>query len=272
MTFPLFRCIIYCSLKIHIFARAKRFFLGGSTFKWKRSFLALANSRRESLATVKVHKEKSTMSHKQIAEFHAAILQSLPELNSAEMQGWIGPSRHILRSGFSFLKLKLQSSEVDVPVTYLRRIFADEVITLDATDGTKTITQAKSIFTGYLDADFAKWQLDVPAVPTSATPVHVMEMTKDGTFQELFGSLGQPLEALCLTQHQIINFVVKHRAWLREDGYGTFFLFKVGDKFFVANVCVSSVGRLEAYVYRLSDGYVWSVVCRHRLVFPQLVV
>lgn len=40
----------------------------------------------------------------QIAEFHAAVLQNLPELTPAEMQEWIGPSRSTLRSGLMFLK------------------------------------------------------------------------------------------------------------------------------------------------------------------------
>jgi len=43
----------------------------------------------------------------QIAEFYAAVLQSLPELSPAEMQEWIGPSRSTLRSGLSFLSLGL---------------------------------------------------------------------------------------------------------------------------------------------------------------------
>lgn len=46
---------------------------------------------------------------KQIAEFHAAVLQGLPELTSAEMQEWIGPSRSTLRSGLSFLSLGMIS-------------------------------------------------------------------------------------------------------------------------------------------------------------------
>lgn len=33
----------------------------------------------------------------QIAEFHAAILQNLPELGSEEMQKWIGPNRSLLK-------------------------------------------------------------------------------------------------------------------------------------------------------------------------------
>lgn len=48
----------------------------------------------------------------QIAEFHAAILQNLPELGSEEMQKWIGPNRSSLRT---ILAQTLVSTSVQYP-------------------------------------------------------------------------------------------------------------------------------------------------------------
>jgi hypothetical protein len=82
--------------------------------------------------------------------------------------------------------------------------------------------------------------------------------------------MSDDLNKLVMTQSQIIQFVQKHRKWLRTDGYATFFLFKVGDEFFVADVFFNDDGRLEVYVYRFSDDDVWRAEVRHRIVIPQL--
>jgi hypothetical protein len=64
--------------------------------------------------------------------------------------------------------------------------------------------------------------------------------------------------------------VQKHRKWLRTDGYGTFFLLKVGNEFFVELVHVVSGGLLEARVRRFLHAYVWRAEYRRRFVLPQL--
>jgi hypothetical protein len=99
--------------------------------------------------------------------------------------------------------------------------------------------------------------------------VQVYEMIKDGTFEKIYGRFDNNLDTMCLTQGQIIGFVKKYRNWLRTDGYGTFFLFKVGTEFFVANVFFGS-GGLYVHVYRSSHVSVWSADDRHRFVLPQL--
>ncbi|MCR4279879.1 MAG: hypothetical protein NUV82_00430 [Candidatus Komeilibacteria bacterium] len=86
----------------------------------------------------------------------------------------------------------------------------------------------------------------------------------------MFGSLGADLDRLCLTQHQIKKLCKKHANWLRADGYGTFFLFKVEDRYFVARVRVYSDG-LYPYVHLLEYDAVWHGEYRYRVVSPQLV-
>jgi len=151
----------------------------------------------------------------------------------------------------------------------LHRLFADEEIALDPTEGAETIVKAGDTFTGYLDPDYENWGTNQSSVPTAVTPVEVRELVKDATFAQMFGSLNRPLDELCLTQGQIIGFCRKHRAKLRSDGYATFFLFKVGVEYFVALVHVGGDGQLSARVGRLSRDLVWYGVNRHRVVLPQ---
>lgn len=85
-----------------------------------------------------------------------------------------------------------------------------------------------------------------------------------------FGSLSSDLDVLCLTQSQILNFVAKHKSWLRTDGYATFFLFKANNQFFVASGSFDGDGSLGVRVYRFEDDDVWDADYRRRVVVPQL--
>jgi len=165
--------------------------------------------------------------------------------------------------------LKASAPEIPKPV-YLRQLYVGEEITLDPADGSRTIAQASDVFDGYIDPNFTNWNLDAPAQPTEPMNVRVGEMIADGTFGKIYGSLGHSYDRLCHTQHQVVNFCAKHKDKLRQDGYGTFFLFKRGDEFFVAVVRVSSDGPLNAGVRRFSLGHVWNAGCRRRFVLPQL--
>lgn len=167
-----------------------------------------------------------------------------------------------LQAGFRNLVENLVNS-------ILKLISAGEKIFIDAVDGSETILDAKDMF-GYIDSDFKGYGADEAGPATKVMPVDVYEMAKDATFAQMFGSLSSDLNALCLTQAQIKNFVRKHRNWLRTDGYGTFFLFKSKNNFFVANVLVHSDGTLRVHVYQLGYSVVWYAVHRHRVVAPQL--
>lgn len=153
--------------------------------------------------------------------------------------------------------------------TILRLISGGESIVIDACDGSETIANAKDTFKSGIDSDFKNWGTNKPGQATEDTAVQVHEMVKDATFAQMFGSLGTDLDKLCLTQHQIKKFCKKHANWLRTDGYGTFFLFKVEDQYFVVGVGVVSDG-LGVDVDRLEYDRVWHGEYRHRVVSPQL--
>jgi hypothetical protein len=152
-------------------------------------------------------------------------------------------------------------------LTHLRHL---ETLTLAPTKGTVTLAKAKKVFAGWLDSDFENWGTDVSGEDTPETAVDVHEMTRDGSYQTLFGELGDP-HKLCLTQGQIEEFCRLHRDSLRQKGYGTFFLFEVKGELFVAHVSAGG-GRLKAFVDRFDDDSVWDAVLRHRLVVKQQTV
>lgn len=152
----------------------------------------------------------------------------------------------------------------------LRLLSKGQSIIIDACDGTETLANARDVFPSGIDPDLKRWGTDKAGRATEETAIQVHEMIKDATYAQMFGSLGTDLDKLCLTQHQIKNFCKKNPNWLRQDGYATFFLFKVNDQFFVADVGVGSVG-LDVGVDRFGVDFVWSAVRLRRVVVPQLV-
>lgn len=150
---------------------------------------------------------------------------------------------------------------------YLRHL---ETIILASTRGSATLAHARGVFTGWLDGDFESWGTNVPGEDTAEAVVDVYEMTRDGNYRTLFGSLGDP-RMLCLSQGQIVEFCRSHRHSLRQEGDGTFFLFEVNGELFVATVGVDG-GALDASVSGFEHGYVWGAGARRRLVVQQRTV
>lgn len=159
-------------------------------------------------------------------------------------------------------------------VGHLRLISGGEKIVLAATNGTETLAQAQDIFTGYVDPRFKSWGLDVPASPMPETEVAVYEMEKSSTFAQLFGGFGENLDRLCFTQAQIRQFCrdPKSKKWLHPKGWPTFFLFEVGNEYFVARVYRYEHGKLRVNVRHFSRDVVWSAEDRGRVVVPQLAL
>lgn len=153
--------------------------------------------------------------------------------------------------------------------TFLKLISGGENLTIDAVDGTEILADAKDVFAS-IDSDFKNWGTDEPGQSTDEMPVDVHEMENDATFSQMFGELNADVKKLCFTQHQIKNFVKKHRKWLRADGYATFFLFESKGNFFVADVHFDSDVKLDVYVLRLGHSRVWDAENRHRVVVPRL--
>lgn len=154
--------------------------------------------------------------------------------------------------------------------TYLRQLYAGETIIIGPTDGTQTIAQAKDVFTGLIDRDFARLRgLGNTHQATGPTRVRIFEMSGDnGSFSKIYGSFGQPYDQLCFdSQHQVVVFCVEHKDRLHRNGC-TFFLFKCDNEWFVASVRVQSNGSLCVRLSHRSYKYSWDAASRHRFVIP----
>ena len=156
---------------------------------------------------------------------------------------------------------------------HLKFLSAGEEIEIPATDGSETLGGASDVF-HYIEGAFNTTESNVPSKPTAPTKAQVFEMVEDGDFKTIFTIPGRTLDSLTWEQSQIKAFAKKHKKWLREDGYATFFLFKlkIGEewKFFVAYVYVYSDGSLHVYRIPFSRDNVWRAECRRRFVIPQL--
>jgi len=150
----------------------------------------------------------------------------------------------------------------------LKRLFPDKVITISAVDGSRTIPNSGDIFKTWIDPGFEKWDLNKLDQKTPEIKIQMYKMLQDANFKQVFCSLNDDLDKLCLTQHQITKFCVDNQKYYRENGRRLFFLFKVGGKYFVAYVFVTSDG-LDVVVYRLIHNRVWSAGSIRRLVVPQ---
>lgn len=208
------------------------------------------------------------MSAKPYCKKTAAVIGWLIQNFPASVDdGWVGNAEATkeLLSPLSKPPLKKQENSI------LKLISGGETILIDACDGTETLAQAADTFESGIDSDFKNWDANKKGGATAEIAAQVYEMAQNAMFAPMFSSLGSDLDKLCFTQHQIIVFCKKHVNWLRTDGYGTFFLFKVDGQFFVADVNVRVDG-LGVLVPRLGHDRVWNAERLRRVVVPQMAI
>lgn len=150
-----------------------------------------------------------------------------------------------------------------------RLITIEDKPVIKATDGNRYLAKAEKTFKGKIDTGFKEWNLDQISHPTPDTPTNVYKVMADATFAQIFGSLSNDLNKLCLTQDQIEEFCLSHRQLLNTYGDATLFLFKEKNDFFVASVKIYA-GDLYVYVHRLGYDRVWGSYLNFRVFIPQL--
>jgi hypothetical protein len=201
------------------------------------------------------------------------------EISREELQQFLGRGHTLKARMIPFFKTSIK--EIAMGITAYTRCISGGTVILDPSDGQATLTEAKDLFVDGIDDDFEAWGTNVPGEATGQTNVIVHEMIKDGTFAQVYGAFGVELGKLCLTQSQIIQFVQNHGEWARKVDQAIYFLFRVGEKFFVVDVRLGvdrSVadmrlrggGRFIADAYTLGDAYKRSALNQHRFVLPQL--
>ena len=181
-----------------------------------------------------------------LAEVAGSITDFFEKLSGPDGTNWLAEFKKFLRKEPCWVAHAKSS--------IFRLISGGKKIVIRATSGSKTIAQAKDIFTWGIDSDFVNWGLDVLGEAKPETPVEVHEMVEDGDFETIYDSLGRNLDDLCFEQEQIVIFVQDHKGWLRKDGCATFFLFKKNNEFFVASVNLFAFERPNAIVNRFLLG------------------
>lgn len=151
------------------------------------------------------------------------------------------------------------------PAVYTRCISGEDVIIIDATDGSVTIPGSTEIFKGGIYNDSGV-TLGVQGQARGPVRVSVYEQTVDGNFVQIFGSLGRRF----FTEHQVVWFVEKHTKWLRVDGHATFLPFMIGNEELIAHVGFDDYRQLRVGVNRFSHSGVWRAERCRRVVIPQL--
>lgn len=151
---------------------------------------------------------------------------------------------------------------------HLKSISKGKKIIIDPTDGKKTISRAKKIFTGGIDLYFDRWGLNVPNTPTKRTEIQIYKTVEEGAIKDLFSNFGKNHDCLCLKQSQIVRFCERYPD-LISDGSGLFFLFNTNLKLFVAQV-YQDYNNLYARVHHFLHERVWYPEDRLRIIVPRL--
>jgi len=108
--------------------------------------------------------------------------------------------------------------------------------------------------------------------------MEIYEIVKDADFNNLFTSLSDNLDSLCLTRNQIINFCLKYPRHLIMEGPSNFFLTKKdfnkpakAENLFVAHVYVYSDGLdINGYFHHFDNADILHSDYRHRVIVPKV--
>lgn len=138
---------------------------------------------------------------------------------------------------------------------------------LSTVSGTRRIYNATRMFS-YISEQFSQY-VSQKEFACLVTAVSVYEMTRSASYYQVFNSFKTVLDNVCLTQHQILNFIVLHRKWLQKSG-STLFLFKGNAGYFVARVVSYEGGLLNAMFNTIGDSMPWTIGNPPRIVIPQL--
>jgi hypothetical protein len=152
---------------------------------------------------------------------------------------------------------------------FLRPFNSEQNLIINRCDGSEIIAGSDELFNG-IDSDFVNWGANERGVATSKTSVEMYELIKNATLAQMFGLISSDVNELCLTQHQIKNFIRKYRNWLWTDGCPVLVLFKSNNQFFVAHFKLYPNSYFCASLIRFGDDAdYWN---RCRIVVPKLAV
>lgn len=161
---------------------------------------------------------------------------------------------------------------------FIRKLFLNEIIKIEATDGKTSIAQSEKVFKNcWLDQNFINSGLDKPQNSSKETMIEIYEVSEGGTFEEMFIKFYKTLDKLnelCLTQNQIIEFCKNYKK-LFQNHQTLFFLFKekkwwqFKSKYYIA--CVDLLtGGLSIDMYKLKENFPWMPGFSYYIVIPEI--
>lgn len=166
----------------------------------------------------------------------------------------------------------MESLEKSERFEYLNLIFAGKGVVIGATKGTETLASADDVFS-YIDPGFKDEGFDENETSTEEVEVEVYEQIEDASYPDIFGSINQDLNRLCLKTPQIKSFIVNHaNDYMRDSDEWTYFrfLFKAKEEFFVADARVNVNGERGLRLSPLLRDNVRHAIHRHRIIVPKL--
>ncbi len=144
---------------------------------------------------------------------------------------------------------------------------------LPATNGELNFLRAGKVFVANLDNNYVNWGLNFSDKATIKSPFMIYQLIKNGNFEQIYNSFGLPLNYLCMTQHQIINFCLKFPEKLIQEEYFNFFLSKKEGaghtEYFVIQVALMGE-RLANSVRLISLPHVWLKEYQLQFIVPQV--
>ncbi len=151
-----------------------------------------------------------------------------------------------------------------IKMTRLKKLYENEKIILPELYGHRTILKDREVFS-FLKDDKLRI-LNKRERQTPKCEIAIYDLVVSATFDEIFHSLSDDLDSLCLTQHQILKVCENYKKYLKL-GYATFFLVKKKRFFRKPKYYVIFVGNhgggLDVGIYDFKDYYQWSPGAAH---------
>lgn len=155
----------------------------------------------------------------------------------------------------------------------LKLVSGREILTIPACSGDRMLREIKGTLNSCNGSVFDCYQPEGNSRATNEISVEVYELTESVTLARMFTSLSFNLEALSLTENQIVIFTEKYLNWLQFDVMTTLFLFKNGSNFFVANVYTATSGsRIKIDLYPLDTCIRFNDYPRRRVVVAKISI
>ena len=142
-------------------------------------------------------------------------------------------------------------------------------VVMEALNGKISMSIMKKIFKGGMEMSLQNYIQSKPNRATVETLLEVRELIENATLAKIFTKISCDLNKIAMSMAQIVCFCEKHSNFLREEGYATFFLTRIGNEFFVIFVCQENRG-LSAGMKRIDFLPQCFAESKHRVVTPRI--